>query len=131
MIVLDASVVVTALIGSDLAAEVARQRMSGETLVMPDIADVEVLNALRRAERRNEVDEDRLIGAVRALIALPARRVPARRFIARAAQLRHNVAVADGIYVAIAELLSCPLVTADGRLAAAPGPTCQIELLPG
>jgi hypothetical protein len=35
----------------------------------------------------------------------------------------------DAIYVALAEALEATLVTADARLAAAPGPTCRIEVL--
>jgi predicted nucleic acid-binding protein len=35
----------------------------------------------------------------------------------------------DAAYVALAELLDAPLLTADAKLAATPGPTCQIELL--
>jgi predicted nucleic acid-binding protein len=35
----------------------------------------------------------------------------------------------DATYVALAEALGCELVTADGRLAQAPGPTCSITVL--
>jgi predicted nucleic acid-binding protein len=33
------------------------------------------------------------------------------------------------VYAALAELLDAPLVTADARLAAAPGLRCEVELL--
>ncbi len=36
----------------------------------------------------------------------------------------------DAVYVALAETLACTLVTADARLARAPGPTCPVEVLP-
>lgn len=35
----------------------------------------------------------------------------------------------DATYVALAELVDVPLLTADAKLAASPGPTCQIEVL--
>ena len=35
----------------------------------------------------------------------------------------------DASYVALAERLDCELVTADGRLATAPGPRCAIRVL--
>jgi predicted nucleic acid-binding protein len=35
----------------------------------------------------------------------------------------------DATYVALAEALACELVTADARLAAAPGPTCPITVV--
>jgi predicted nucleic acid-binding protein len=35
----------------------------------------------------------------------------------------------DAAYVALAELIDVPLLTADAKLAATPGPTCTIEVL--
>ena len=49
-------------------------------------------------------------------------------FLHRVWQLRHNLTAYDGIYVALAESLDCPLVTCDGPLAAAPGHRATIEL---
>ena len=43
--------------------------------------------------------------------------------------LRENVSAYDGTYVALAESLDCPLVTADARLGRAPGPRCPITVL--
>jgi len=40
-----------------------------------------------------------------------------------------NVTVYDAAYVALAELLDAVLLTADARLADAPGPRCQFEVL--
>jgi predicted nucleic acid-binding protein len=42
-----------------------------------------------------------------------------------------NLSVYDAAYDALAEALDVPLVTADPRLARAPGTTCQIEVLGG
>ncbi len=42
---------------------------------------------------------------------------------------RNNLTAYDAAYVALAELLNCPLVTADRRLAGAPGLTCPVEQL--
>ncbi len=44
-------------------------------------------------------------------------------------QLRGNVTSYDAAYVAAAELMACPLVTSDGRLAKASGIRCEIRLL--
>ena len=44
-------------------------------------------------------------------------------------ELRANVTVYDAVYVALAELLDAPLVSADRKLANAPGLRCHIELL--
>jgi len=42
---------------------------------------------------------------------------------------RSELAEAVNAYVAVAELLSAPLVTSDARLAGATGPRCVIELI--
>ena len=47
----------------------------------------------------------------------------------RAFELRANVTAYDACYVALAEALDCPLVTADARLAAAPTISCATEVL--
>ena len=47
----------------------------------------------------------------------------------RAYELRANVTVHDAAYVALAETLDCELLTADQRLAHAPGPRCTIRVL--
>jgi predicted nucleic acid-binding protein len=44
-------------------------------------------------------------------------------------ELRDNLSVYDAAYVALAETLDVPLVTAHARLAKAPGVTCTVEVL--
>ena len=44
-------------------------------------------------------------------------------------QLRGNLTAYDAAYVAAAEALGCPLVTADGRLAKANAVRCEIRLV--
>ena len=42
-------------------------------------------------------------------------------------ELRHNVGAYDALYVALAEALDAPLLTADGRLAAAHGHRADVQ----
>jgi len=56
-------------------------------------------------------------------------RYPAVRFMCRAYELRTNVTVYGSAYVALAEALSCELLTADQRLANASGSRCAIRVL--
>ena len=63
------------------------------------------------------------------LIELPLRRISHRSMLARCWELRQNVTVCDAAYVALAELLDVVLLTADVRLASAPGLRCQLEVL--
>lgn len=50
--------------------------------------------------------------------------------VRRAYDLRDRIQVCDGLYVALAEELRCPLVTTDRRLAVA-APPCEIRIPPG
>lgn len=49
--------------------------------------------------------------------------------LGRAWELRQNLTIYDGVYVALAERLGTTLVTADNRLGQAPGTRCRIEVL--
>jgi predicted nucleic acid-binding protein len=44
-------------------------------------------------------------------------------------ELRANVSPYDAVYVALAEALGAELITADRRLAAAPGIRCPVRML--
>jgi len=57
------------------------------------------------------------------------RRYPHRALLPRIWELRHNVTPYDAAYVALAEVLDAPLLTADARLADASGIRCAVELL--
>jgi predicted nucleic acid-binding protein len=49
--------------------------------------------------------------------------------LARCWELRATLTAYDAAYVALAELLQAPLVTADGKLSGADGPRCPIDVL--
>ena len=63
------------------------------------------------------------------LVVLQLDRVPHRLLVARCWELRHNLSVYDASYVAVAEALGATLLTADMRLANAPGSRCPIEVV--
>jgi len=65
---------------------------------------------------------------VRDLLDLRLTRYPHFMLLARVWQLRHNFSAYDAAYVGLAEKLGAPLITRDGRLAAAPGHVAIIEL---
>ena len=52
-----------------------------------------------------------------------------RPLVDRMWQLRSSITAHIAAYVAAAEALGCPLVTADGRLAKAHGVRCEISLI--
>lgn len=129
MIVVDASVLANAVgdDGSDGAR--ARGALAGHDVSVPDLVDVEVVSVLRRRWLAKTLSARRFASAIMDLTAVPADRYPVLPFMPRAYELRANVTAYDAAYIALAEQLGCPLITADARLAAAPGTRCAISVL--
>jgi len=69
----------------------------------------------------------RAAGAVADLVDLPLRRCALRPLLHRVWELRHVVAPYDANYIALAEALDVALLSADRRLAHAPGIRCGIK----
>lgn len=129
MIVVDASVLATALADDADDGDRTRARLRGEQLAAPELLDLEVASVLRGQMRAGSLDARRADLALADLDALPIQRAPHRQLIRRCWQLRDNLTIYDAAYVALAEALDVDLLTADRRLAKAPGPRCRIELL--
>ena len=129
MIVVDASVLAPALADDGDDGDRARDRLRGERLCAPSLVDLEVASVLRRAATARQLDERRAAQAFADLTLLPLRRVGHVALVDRIWELRDNIRVYDGAYVALAELASATLVTADARLSRAPGVRCAIEIL--
>ena len=131
MIVVDASVAVTALADDGSSGHELRTRLQADAdLHVPELLDLEVAAVLRRlvvvertlsARRASEALED--------LVDLPAERYRHRPLLERVWELRHNLQAYDAAYVALAEALGAVLVTADGRLARFPGLRCELEVV--
>jgi predicted nucleic acid-binding protein len=129
VIVVDASVLATALGDDGPDGDRARARLRGERLSAPQLVDLEVTSVLRRQVQGGEVDTRRAALALADLAAMPLRRAPHRPLLARCWELRDNLTIYDASYVALAEALDITLLTGDGRLARAPGPRCRVEML--
>ena len=129
MIVVDASVLVTALVDDGPGGDRVRVRLRDEDLAAPHLVDVEVVSVCRKLARRGRLDARRVEQAMGDLASLQLERVPHTALLPRCWELRDNVTPYDAVYVALAEHLRALLVTGDARLAAAPGPRCEIEVL--
>ena len=129
VIVVDASVLVTALADDGSDGDRARDRLRGERLVAPHVIDLEVTSAWRRLTAAGDLDDRRAQLALEDLRSLRVDRVPHGPLIARCWELRRNLTVYDAAYVALAEIVDRVLVTADARLAGASGSRCEIELI--
>jgi predicted nucleic acid-binding protein len=129
MIVLDASATVDWLLQTSAGRHIEHRMFSArESLHAPHLLDLEVTQVLRRLVREGTVPANRADEAVRDLLDLRLTRYPHFMLLPRVWQLRHNFSAYDAAYVGLAEKLGAPLITRDGRLAAAPGHAAIIEL---
>jgi predicted nucleic acid-binding protein len=129
VIVVDASVLAPALTDDGPDGDVARARLRGESLAAPELLYLDTASVVRRQLRCGELSVRRAELALTDLLELPFRRASHQPLLPRCWELSHNMTVYDAAYVAVAELLDAVLVTADARMASAPGPRCAIELL--
>ena len=125
MIVLDASAAVLALLNDGDA----RRSLASETVAVPHLAEAEVAHALRAHVLRGRVSADHAGAALARWARLGLRRFTVVGLLPRIWELRDNLTAYDATYVALADGLACDLVTADARLAQAPGPSCSIKVV--
>jgi predicted nucleic acid-binding protein len=130
VIVVDAGVVANALADDGDRGDAARLivREAGDVSA-PDLVDVEAVSVLRKRWLAGALTAHRFRSAVDDLSDLPIDRYPSYPLMRRAYELRANVSAYDSAYVALAEVLDCPLVTVDERLARASGPRCEFQVL--
>lgn len=127
MIVLDASAAVVALVNGGQA----RRILAEETLHAPHLVDAEVSSALRRLVGNQTLSAGDGLRCVEVWQRIGVIRYPAAPLLGRVWELRDTVTAYDAQYVALAEILGCALVTADGRLSRAPGLRCVVTVVPG
>lgn len=115
-VVVDTSVVLYVLLEGK-QDDVLRRRLSEpRTLHAPHLIDYEFGNALRGLRLGGRITE-RLADEARADFAeLRIERHPGATTTERAWQLRKNHTAYDAAYIALAELLDCPLLTGDAKL---------------
>ena len=127
--VLDASVVIELVLGTRIGARI-RERLHDPRISLhgPELLDLEVLNVLRRYVRAGTVAADRAEAAVRRLDELDLQRHRHGPMLPRIWSWRANLTAYDAAYVALAEVVDCPLLTTDARLSKAPGLPVPVEL---
>jgi predicted nucleic acid-binding protein len=119
-VVADASALIEYLLQTPKAADVGVTIEHVEVaLHVPALCDVEVAAGMRRAWLLRRLREDRMRDAIVDYLDLPLTRHGHLALLARVLQLRANFSAYDATYVALAEALNAPLLTADDALARA------------
>lgn len=129
MLVVDASVVAPLIADDGPDGDLFRAAVRGQTLAAPDLLRVEVLSVVRRHLASGDLTASQAGNAVDDLLALPITLYPTTPLLRRCWELRSNVTAYDACYVALAEALDVVLLTADARLANAPGTRCSFQLI--
>ena len=129
-VVVDASVLVAALVDAGCEGKWAESALSEGSLAAPELVLVEASNILRRLEQAGEISRLEATSAHRDLLRLDLELFPFAPFAERVWILRSNLTSYDAWYVALAEGLDCPLVTLDRKFSRASGALCEIIVPP-
>jgi predicted nucleic acid-binding protein len=130
MLVIDAGLVVAALVDGGPDGTWADGLLGSDGLAAPHLMPVEVANILRRTVMSGEISSDTGSMAHADLLALRVELFPHAPFATRVWELRQNITVYDAWYVTLAESLDASLGTLDVRLTKAPGPRCRFRTPP-
>jgi predicted nucleic acid-binding protein len=130
VIVVDACVLADAVVDDGPVGDAARAVLASDPhWAAPAHLLIEVVSVIRGKTLGGKLGLGRAQEAVVALPALVIDYVEAAQLVERMWQLRANITAYDAAYVATAELLSCPLVTGDGRLAKSTGLRCEVTVV--
>ncbi|MFT4468818.1 type II toxin-antitoxin system VapC family toxin [Arthrobacter sulfonylureivorans] len=124
-LVVDASVMLSALVGTPPERAWARNLLKSGQNHATELALFEAANVLRRKELSGRLTSIRAAAAFGEMRQWPLQTWPFGLLAARIWELRHSITAYDAAYVALAEQLELPLATRDVRLAKAPGPRCR------
>ncbi len=128
-VVLDASVAVDLLAGTELAAASAA-RLRGSALHAPAHFFAEVLSVLGRLHRNDTLHDDEVATALQQLATMPVTEHPLPGLLAGAWLRRGRLRLLDALYVELAEQLDTIVVTTDRRLARASESRAEAIALP-
>ena len=125
-VVLDASAIVALLADAGPAGDWVTASISGALLAAPELALFEAANIFRRQMLFGALDQTQATLAHQDLVDLSLELWPYAPLAARTWELRDNLTIYDGSYVALAEMLNTSVITLDIKLFDAAGPRCPI-----
>jgi predicted nucleic acid-binding protein len=130
VIVLDASALLELILDTSTGRLVAERIADpAEGLHVPHLADIEVVQALRRYVREGEINADAAEVALDDLRSLDLQRHAHEPLLERVWELRKNLTAYDAVYVALADVLDGVVLTCDRRLSHAPGLSRRVVLV--
>lgn len=129
-VVVDAPLMIR-LLANRKEDELLRRRLSEPRAVhAPHLIDAEVASGVRGLLLGGKLDAVRAAEMLDDFLALRVVRHPMQPLLRRVLELRGNFTAYDACYVALAESLRVPLLTADAKLGHAPGHSADIQVYP-
>ena len=110
-------------------AAAARSRIDRATVHAPHLLIAEIGSAARRPVASSRASAPRGLALVEGAMDVADQLHPHGGLVRLTWTLRVNITFDDGLYVALAATLGRPLLTADARLARAPGLPCEVQLV--
>ena len=117
-LVIDASALID-LVRARGAGPGVRERVEGRRLHAPAHLDAEVLSGLGRLHRAGEVSAEAVEAQLAAVARAPITKHEISPLLAGSWARRHEIRMADALYVELADRLGLRLLTTDERLARA------------
>ena len=129
MTVIDCSAMIDLLAAKTRTGDaIARRVIAAQTLYTPYVLDRDVISALLGLTRGQKISEREADAALSSYRAFPVERQDVLPLWPRLKSLHANLSAYDAQYVALAEALHVPLITADARIKRSGAARCKVDV---